>query len=99
MTEQTINNKKIDTYYTNKIYVKELQARIEVKKIELNDKIYELGSKKFSYDTQNYYKRNVDFIKINWLNEEIYREQQMLNRQIILLEESEEKAKGLKWIV
>ena len=99
MTEQTINNNKIINYFCYKKNIEQIKARIDIKKIELNDKIYELGNKKFSYETQNFCIRNADFIRINSLNEDIYREQQLLNRQIILLEKSEKKAKGLKWIV
>ena len=93
------NNQKIKSFMTDKVNVDDIKREIIKRHIQIDDLFYELGGRKFSFETDNFYKRNKPFFDIELLRTEIKHYESALNKAQIRLDNSEELAKGLEWIV
>jgi hypothetical protein len=92
------NNQKIRTYMSDKLYVDNIKGQINKRRIQIDDMIYDLNGKQFSYETNNYID-NKPFFVIDELRNEIRQYEPMLKKAQELLVNSESQAKGLEWIV
>jgi hypothetical protein len=93
------NNQKIRKYMSDKLYVNNLNEQINKRRIQIDNLIWDLNGKLFSYETNNYYTDNKPFFVIDELRNEIRQYEPMLKKAQELLVNSESQAKGLEWIV
>lgn len=93
------NNQKIRKFMDDKVCVDRTNEQINKRYLQIDDLIYALNGKPFSYETHNYHKNNKPFFEIDTLRREIKHFETMLSKEQELLKNSEEKARGLEWTV
>lgn len=93
------NNQKIRNFMSDKVIVDDIKGQINQRRIQMDNLMYDLKGKQFSYETHNYHKHNKPFFDIELLKSEIKHYESALNKAQIQSENSEAQAKGLEWIV
>ena len=99
MTDLGNNNQKIRNLMNDKVIVDDTKEKIKQLYIQIDNLIYDLNGKQFSYETHNYYENNKLFLKIDSLKSDIRYFEKALSKEQLKLDNSEELAKGLEWIV
>jgi hypothetical protein len=93
------NNQKIRNFMNDKVLVDDTKEKIKQLYIQIDNLIYDLKGKQFSYETHNYYENNKPFFDIQSLKSDIRYFETALSKEQLKLDNSEELAKGLEWIV